>query len=447
MRLLTRILAFSILLFTACQSDDQSGPSDLDNALTAAILASPNINEIENLILPESNEFNKIPQDPNNRITAKKVELGKFLFHETGLAQNPKNEIGRGTYSCASCHNAAGGFQSGRFQAIGDGGIGFGPFMDRTRHMLYKEDDLDVQPIRTPSSLNIAYQTNVLWNGQFGATDLNEGTESQWTEDTPKEKNKLGYEGTETQAIAGLEVHRLVIEKELIESLGYLELFDEVFPEFPERARYTIETAGLAIAAYERTQLANESPFQEWLRGDYMALNAQQKRGAINFFDKGECATCHGGPSLANMEFHAIGMGDLFTCPEEVFKTDANVPEILGRASFTGNAEDNYRFKVPTLYNLKDSPFYGHGSTFTNVRDVIDYKNNAIKQSTIVPDDALSEHFKPLNLTQSEIEDLEAFIVNALYDSNLERYVPESLPSGNCFPNADPLSKQVLGCN
>ena len=62
--------------------------------------------------------------------------------------------------------------------------------------------------------LNVAYQKVMLWNGQFGATSVNTGTESQWTADTPIETNFLGFEGLETQAIAGLGVHRMKVNPE-----------------------------------------------------------------------------------------------------------------------------------------------------------------------------------------------------------------------------------------
>lgn len=74
------------------------------------------------LILPNSNELDKIPADPKNTVTLSKIKLGKLLFHETGLAINPTKQIGLGTYSCASCHHAKAGFQSGTKQGIGEGG-------------------------------------------------------------------------------------------------------------------------------------------------------------------------------------------------------------------------------------------------------------------------------------------------------------------------------------
>ena len=59
----------------------------------------------------------------------------------------------------------------------------------------------------------------------------------------------------------------------------------------------------------------------------------------------------------------------------------------------------------------------------------------------------LSNMFTNLNLTTAEINDLVAFVEHALYDPNLERYVPDDVFSGNCIPNADTQSQIDLGCN
>ena len=175
------------------------------------------------------------------------------------------------------------------------------------------------------------------------------------------------------------------------------------------------------------------------------ALNEQEKEGAVLFFTKGQCATCHNGPSLANMEFHALGMKDLIDCPEEIFQVAEGSTQ-RGRGAFTQRPEDNYKFKVPQLYNLTDSPFYGHGSSFRTVEEVIAYKNVARAENDRIDMGQLSEHFVPLNLTSGEVSAIAAFIEVGLRDPNLARYEPSSLPSGNCFPNNDPLSKQDLGC-
>ena len=398
--------------------------------------------------LPESDDFAKIPQDPKNPITAEKVKLGQLLYHETGIALSPENPISTGNYSCASCHFASAGFQAGRFQGIAEGGIGFGQNGEgRIRGSLYPGDMLDVQPIRSPSAMNIAYQTNVLWNGQFGATGVNVGTEDAWKEDTPIATNHLGYEGTEIQAIAGLKVHRLEMDSSFLRDNDYLTYCEKAFPDVAAPNHFDREHGGLAIAAYERTLLSNQAPFQNWLRGDKNALTEKQKEGAIIFFGKGKCATCHTGPALSSMEFHALGMKDLYQINEITFKTNAENTENLGRGGFTGKDEDLYKFKVPQLYNLKDSPFYGHGSSFRSIRAVLEYKNKGVKENENVPDNALSPLFKPKGLSDAEIDALVSFIEDGLYDPNLKRYEPSSVLSGNCFPFNDPMAKSHLGCD
>ncbi|MEZ4986743.1 MAG: cytochrome c peroxidase [Saprospiraceae bacterium] len=438
-------IAFLVLaVFASCTREEE----DLNSELEAVLELADPVNGKSGFLMPKSFDFNSIPQDPNNPITAAKVQLGKFLYHETGIAQNPMQEEGRGTYSCATCHFASAGFQAGRFQGIGDGGSGMANNgLDRNRFQSYSGDILDVQPIRTPTAMNAAYQELMLWNGQFGATGMNEGTEYAWTAGTPKENNHLGFQGLETQAIAGLGVHRLVINETLINELGYQSMFDAAFPHIPALERYTPVTAGLAIAAYERTLLSNQAPFQQFLEGKYNAMSNPEKRGAILFFGKAQCASCHTGPALSSMSFHAIGMGDLDLCPEETFKTNATVVENQGRGGFTGREEDKFAFKTPSLYNLKDSPFYGHGASLRTLRDVVVYKNRAVKENPRVSDVYLSPLFAPLGLSASEIDDLTAFLTWSLHDPNLKRYEPDYLLSGQCFPSNDPQSSEDLGCN
>ena len=308
---------------------------------------------------------------------------------------------------------------------------------------MFPVDSLDIQPLRTPSTLNSAYQIVQLWNGQFGATGPNTGTESQWKDGTPIATNYLGFEGVETQAIAGLRVHRMDCDTSLIFNTEYKQRFDQAFSNIPAPERYKLKQAGLAIAAYERTLLANQSPFQRYLRGEKGAMSEHQKQGALLFFGKANCVNCHSGPALNSMEFYAIGMGDLLG--EGVHRGKSDDLAHRGRGSFTGKTEDDYKFKVPQLYNLKDSPFYGHGGTFRSVQEVIEYKNQAVAKNRNVPKSQLAEELTPLNLSEEEVQQLTDFVENALYDPDLLRYVPEQIPSGLAFPNNDEQSRQDLG--
>jgi cytochrome c peroxidase len=368
-----------------------------------------------------------------------------MLFHETGIAMNPNIDESMQMYSCASCHHAKAGFQSGILQGIGEGGNGFGINGEgRFKNPLYAESDLDVQPIRTPTTLNVAYQDVMLWNGQFGGTGTNQGTEANWTVGTPKEHNNLGFEGVETQAIAGLDVHRMTIDQDFIQNSAYKDMFDEAFPNIAVPQRYSKLNAALAVAAYERILLPNQAPFQQWLNGNENALNEQEIDGALLFFDDAKCYSCHSGPALNGMDFYGLGMKDL-AGDDVLTLIDAGTKR--GRGGFTNNPEDDYKFKTPQLYNLKDVTFFGHGGSFQSIEAIIRYKNNAVSENQEVPSGQISPLFTPLNLTDEDIEAITAFLENALYDSNLQRYVPEELPTGNCFPNADPMSAQDMGCD
>lgn len=113
------VLLFFTVIFHSCQDDDSWTPVPPEGQLEKRlreIYGSPDF-----LILPNSIEFDLIDKDPNNPITEAKVELGKMLFHETGLGIDPHYEESAGTFSCASCHHFKAGFQSGNKQGIGEG--------------------------------------------------------------------------------------------------------------------------------------------------------------------------------------------------------------------------------------------------------------------------------------------------------------------------------------
>jgi cytochrome c peroxidase len=154
----------------------------------------------------------------------------------------------------------------------------------------------------------------------------------------------------------------------------YQQIYSLAFPGDPAPIN-RLNTA-LAIAAFERTILASEAPFQKWLRGNKTSMTDEQKRGAIIFFGKANCVSCHTGPALNSMTFYALGMNDLDgSCDNRVNPTPfgGTIPEGVrkGRGGFTGHSEDMYKFKTPSLYNLADAPFYGHGSSFCTIYEVV----------------------------------------------------------------------------
>lgn len=442
---LIRSLSISLLVlvvFTSCNKKEIVPLSTDEKLLTALEEAADGLG-VEYYILPASDDYNSIPQDPLNPLTPAKVTLGKLLFHETGLGTDPLQIESANTYSCASCHHASAGFQAGVRQGLGEGGVGFGEIGEaRRKASTYFSEVVDAQTIKTPSILNTAFQPNMLWSGSLGANGVNVGTEEHWVLNTAQDENFLGFDGVETQAITGQDIHRMEVVGNPIFTLPeYEALIAEAFPGEP----FDRDKAGLAMAAYERTVLANKAPWQEYLKGDLSAMSEEEKQGALLFFSKARCYECHTGPALNSMGFHALGMNDMEG--PRIFGFDVHNSAKNGRGGFTEKTADMNKFKVPQLYNLKDSPFMGHGGNFTSVKSIIEYKNKAVVQNPNINMNNLSDKFVPLELTAEEIDFLTLFIEESLRDPDLERYVPAALPTGFCFPNNDTQSQVDLGCN
>jgi len=447
----------------ACNDDNSSNSqsSDLNNDLIQVIEQVSDGQGLNAFILPASDDFSSIPQDPNNTLTAEKVALGQMLYHETALATEGISDR-ESTWSCASCHHAAAGFKAGVPQGIAEGGEGFGSAGEGRTFATGFDGEAsdpalkpDIQPVTSPAVLNVAYQDVMLWNGQFGNTvdgivNSNLAANTLATEGTPKAHNNRQLSGLEIQAIAGTGVHRLSTTNDSILQTNsqYQALFDAAYPS---GSNDVLEDAGKAIAAFERTIFANLAPFQKWLKGDAMAMSDQEKRGAILFFGEAECVACHTSPALSsktdateNEMFFAIGFSDFD--PND-FQISGVVDDATsrGRGGFTGNAIDDYKFKVPQLYNLADTSIFGHGASFRSIKDVVKYKNAAVSQKPL-PEGKLDSLFQPLNLDEKEIDDIVAFLTAALHDDDLNRYVPVSTPSGQCSPVNDAISKTDLAC-
>lgn len=431
----------------SCNNDKIYLDEPLDLRLTALLSKAAVNGDPAFFILPESDDYSNIPQDPQNRITAEKVNLGKLLFFETGIANDPMHPDAKGTYSCGSCHVPSAGFRPGAAQGVADGGIGFGQNGEgRDKLNIYEEWELDVQGVRPLSVLNVAYVENTTWNGRFGSQGVNVGTEDRWELDHALALNKEGFAALETQNMEGLDVHRMDITEEVLDVYGYRPYFDAAFANWADSDRYSKKAAAFAISAYLRTLMTNKAPFQEYLKGEKQKLSEQEKRGAIAFFGKAKCFHCHKDKNLGANDFYALGVNDLYQAGR-VFNTSEDDPRNLGRGEYSGRSEDMFKFKIPQLYNLGDAPFYFHGSSKTDLKSVVEYFNDGIPENSNVPVEQIARQFKPLNMTDQEVEDLTVFLETGLRDPDLQRYQPTSLPSGNCFPNNDLNSQAELGCN
>ncbi len=466
------------------------------------------------LRLPARDELDAIPFDPGNPLNQAKVELGRMLFHDPRLATNAKLEEGRGTYSCASCHNANHGFGAGAPQGIGEGGTG-GVFNEegwsvRLIDPRYEASQIDAQPIASPTVVNGAYLGAALWNGVLGLGDVevpgagaivnpNAAHKENWKPGTPPYWSHLGFSGLETQAIVGLHVHRQsILESELAGDPEVFALFEEAFDgaeidalastedcyhalrrlTFP-KTYFNSEEAGevpeqvdcsgelepspyrssvvsdlkvsLAIAAFERTLLPTQAPFQRWLADDSAthAMTLDELRGAAVFFDtrEGNCVACHSGPALSDASFHVMGLSDLLESDRNRIHTKLFEGEQNGRGGWTGRDDERYAFKTPQLYNLAQRSFYGHGSTHRTLESIVRYMARGEKMVGFVGGDRpLAREFTPRDLSDDQLMNLVTFMSSGLLDPTLVDEVPEP-GSSRCLISADAVSIQEQDCS
>ena len=239
-----------VLFASSCTQDKMPTLIELDMELRNLVSEASPTKDLNYYILPTGSDLSVYPQDEVfNPLTPEKVELGKLLYFETGLAQDALKPEGMGTYSCSTCHIAEAGFKSGNFQGVADGGIGFGiNGTSRLRNLEYEEEEMDVQAARVLTMVNVGFVENTSWNGSFGATGVNVGTEEVWAESENTARNSMGMQGLETQNIDGILVHRLSYTPEVIDSLGYKDLFDLAFSDVDESERYTPLTGSLALS-------------------------------------------------------------------------------------------------------------------------------------------------------------------------------------------------------
>lgn len=147
-----------------------------------------------------------------------------------------------------------------------------------------------------------------------------------------------------------------------------------------------------ALSAFQRTLISGNSPFDAYFYGnDETALDESQKNGKAIFFGKGGCFNCHNGFNLTNFGFENNGLYENYADK--------------GRLRITLQAEDEGKFKVPTLRNVEKTAPYMHDGSLPTLETVIEHYNNGGKNHVN------QSHFvKPLNLTEQEKADLVNFL-------------------------------------
>lgn len=283
----------------------------------------------------------------DNAATPEKVALGKQLFFDRRLSRDDK-------LACATCHDPAKGFSNGARIATGIDG---------------KKGRRSV-----PGLTNVAFGRSFFWDGR--ARTLEE--QALLPIQDPLEMG-LGLEAL-VQKINGV--------------ADYRKQFETVFSGPATAARIA-----QAIAAYERTLVARDTPFDRYLKGDKKALSPSALRGLELFYGQGRCAVCHKGPNLTDEEFHNIGVLD-------------DGPPDKGRRGITGKEADHGKFKTPSLREVGHTAPYMHNGRFKTLLEVVQHYN--FGGVTTEANDHRDEQLRVLYLGEQQANDLASFLADGL---------------------------------
>jgi cytochrome c peroxidase len=315
---------------------------------------------------------------PDNPSTAAKVELGKLLYFDPRIT-------GDASLSCASCHSPK---------------LGWGDAADIGRGYPGTSHWRNIQTI-----INTAYYNKLFWDGS------SRSLESQG-------------ETANRGAVAG-NGERDLMEARLYQIPEYRKRFKEVFgDEWP-----LLKNAWRAIAAFERTLVQRDTPFDRYMKGDKAALSPDAKKGLALFSGKAGCIQCHNGPLFSNQKYYNLGVPEnpgfeedplkqitfrfeqyAKGVHEEIYrktKTD------LGLFYQTKRKTDMSKFRTPSLRYAKYTAPYMHNGAFFTLEEVVDFYNEGGGE-----DQALRNHgiatktkkVKKLNLSDEEKESLVAFL-------------------------------------
>ena len=165
-----------------------------------------------------------------------------------------------------------------------------------------------------------------------------------------------------------------------------------------------------ALSAYQRSQVFLNSPWQAYVRGNEDAINSSSKRGALLFFksvvDGGAgCAACHSGDFFTDEKFHVLALPQVGPGKE-----DGRFHDDFGRFRESGNPNDLYAFRTPTLLNVEVTGPYGHDGAYTTLEGIIKHHLNpsmALDEYDVTQlDPAVQTQFLPFN-TERALSKLE----------------------------------------
>ena len=328
--------------------------------------------------VPKLGPLGSPPIPPDNPNTPAKVELGKMLFWDTRIT-------GDASLSCATCHDPKLGWGDG--QDIGRGYPG-------TSHWR------NIQTI-----INTAYYNKLFWAGSSRSLEAQGETANRG-------------------AVAG-NGERDMMEARLYQIPEYRKRFKEVFgDEWP-----LLKNAWRAIAAFERTLVQRDTPFDRYMKGDKAALSPKAKQGLALFQGNAGCIQCHNDPLLTDQKYYNLGVPENPGFEEDPLKQITfryeqyakGVHEEIYRKTKTDlglfymakRQTDMSKFRTPSLRYTKYTAPYMHNGVFFTLEEVVDFYNNGGGEDQALKNFGLAtktKKLKMLNLTDEEKEALVAFL-------------------------------------
>lgn len=401
---------------------------------------------------------------------SEKVELGKFLFYDKILSGN-KNT------SCATCHHSLTDTGDGLSLPVGEGGRGLGVTRNtgKGRHAIVER-----VPRNAPHIFNLGakeftaqfYDGRVEFDPSYPSSsfspagyDLPEGLDgvlaSQAMFPVTSTTEMAGQSGENRVATAAAndDLPRVweLLAKRLRRNPEYVELFKSAYPdEIQSKQDIDFVHAANAIAAYEAVAFrADNSPFDQFLKGDRSAISKEAKKGMQLFYGKAKCGTCHSGKFQTDQSFHATAMPQIG--PGKGHGPSGH--EDFGREDVTGDVEDRFKFRTPSLRNIALTAPYGHDGAYDTLEAMVRHQLDPVvainnydmsqvtlpsredldeldflvqNNSALVKNIANANELEPVNLSERQFQHLMAFL-HALTDSSsidLRKTVPKKVPSG-----------------
>jgi cytochrome c peroxidase len=286
-----------------------------------------------------------MPVPEENALTAEKVALGRRLFFEKLLSRDR-------SMRCATCHNPGRAFTDGRATSRGV----FGRAGARN----------------VPAILNRGYGRTFFWDGRVASL------EAQVVQPIMNSKE--------------LDLPLDEAVRRLDRSRAYRRQFLKAFGR-----EVNAEDLARALASYVRSVFAAEAPIDRYMAGEPNALTEQEREGLRIFRGRGNCVSCHLGPSFTDEQFHNTGVAWR--------GADASGPRDAGRYAVTGRDADRGAFKTPTLREIARTAPYMHNGSLATLQDVVEFYDGGGH-----PNPHLDPEIRRLGLTAAEKQALVAFL-------------------------------------